>query len=172
MRTTRIFTISAMLTALYVVLGMCVSINLGNMKLSLDALPIIIAALYLGPVQGACVGFFGGLTLQMLQYGLTPTTILWLIPPVIRGLVVGIFGRNAQHYPDILALVIIISSILVTASTTLVMMIDSQIYGYYSHTYVFGALLWRIIAGIASSFVYAAIVPDILKKLRQVNGRS
>lgn len=156
-----------MLTALYVVLGLCVSVNLGNMKITLDALPIIIAALYMGPIEGLSVGLVGSFILQMLTYGLSPTTALWIIPAGVRGLVVGLFGYEIRKYPEMLKWVIVGSSLMVTGLNTIVMAIDSIFYGYYSRAYVFGALLWRISAGIISSIVYALIVPRVLKRLRQ-----
>lgn len=35
------------------------SINLGNMKITLDSLPIIVGAALLGPLDGFLIGFFG-----------------------------------------------------------------------------------------------------------------
>lgn len=166
MKSTRIFTTCAMLTALYVVLGMCASLNLGNMKITLDALPIIIAALYLGPIEGMIVGLTGSFFLQLLQYGLSPTTLLWILPAGTRGLLVGVFQYEIKKYPEMLKWVIVGSSLCITALNTVIMAIDSIIYGYYSHAYVFGALLWRISAGIVSSIIYAVIIPRILKRMR------
>lgn len=166
MKSTRIFTTCAMLTSLYVVLGMCASLNLGNMKITLDALPIIIAALYLGPIEGAVVGLVGSFFLQMLQYGLSPTTLLWILPAGVRGLMVGWYKQDMREYPEMLKWVIVCSSLTITLLNTIIMAVDSLIYGYYSHAYVFGALLWRITAGIVSSIIYAIIVPRILKRMK------
>ncbi|MBR6736021.1 MAG: ECF transporter S component [Oscillospiraceae bacterium] len=46
----------AMLIALHTVLGQFVSINLGNMKITFDALPIIVGAMLYGPVDGMLIG--------------------------------------------------------------------------------------------------------------------
>ena len=41
-----------------------------------------------------------------MMYGLMPTTILWLLPPVVRGLVIGVrsqfFGRAAVCWSRVL----------------------------------------------------------------------
>ena len=57
MKAKRIVT-TAMLIAMYVVLSLF-SINLGNMKITLDSLPIIVGAALLGPLDGFLIGFFG-----------------------------------------------------------------------------------------------------------------
>lgn len=56
MKAKRIVT-TAMLIAMYVVLSLF-SINLGNMKITLDSLPIIVGAALLGPLDGFLIGFF------------------------------------------------------------------------------------------------------------------
>ncbi len=138
-------------------------------KLPLSALPIIVGAVFYGPLWGAAVGFVGSLLGQILSYGLTPTTLLWVLPAAVRGLSIGLLFiafKRSMKYP-VLALEISISALMVTAVNTAVMYIDSKIYGYYSFAYVFGGLLVRVITGIAAAFVFAVIVPPIIKFLKK-----
>ena len=165
---TRRLVLSAMLTALYVLLSLYVTINLGNMKITLDALPILIAALLFGPLTGAAVGLVGSFLVQMLTYGFTPTTLLWILPAGVRGLLVGAAAKRLDltKRGNLLA-TIVVSALIVTTINTVVMAIDAKLYGYYSHAYVFGALIWRYLAGILVSVVYAAVLPVLLSHLRR-----
>ena len=63
------------------------------------------------------------------------------------------------------------SALVVTALNTLMMYIDSKIYGYYSFAYVFGGILPRVIAGVIIAFVFGAILPEILKQIKRIVNR-
>ena len=90
--TTRRIATDAMLSAMFVCLSF-ISINIGNaMKISVDSLPILVAALLLGPLDGLAVGLVGSFLNQLLTYGLSVTTVLWILPAGLRGLVVLILG--------------------------------------------------------------------------------
>ena len=167
MRTRRLVT-TAVLTALYVVLGLFAAVNLGSMRLAFDALPIIIGALLFGGMRGAAIGLCGGFLVQLLTYGLTPTTILWVLPAAARGLFVGCMRGYVLRDGRRLLPVIIASALIVTALNTGVMALDSIIYGYYSRAYVFGALIWRVAAGVLTSLVHAAVLPPVLARLLPV----
>jgi ECF transporter S component (folate family) len=129
--------ICAVLAALYFVLDL-ISIKAGPFKLSVSGLPIIIVAVIYGPIDGMIVGFVGAFLGQLLSYGFTPTTILWVLPAVLRGLIVGVCFRkqNVKNHPIKLMAVVLISSIIVTTTNTFVMYIDSVIYDYYSYAYI------------------------------------
>ncbi len=159
----------AMLIAMYIVLSL-LSLNLGNMKLTFDGLPIIIGALLFGPVEGALIGFLGSFTNQMLTFGFTPTTILWVLPAAVRGVIVGAYAMRRGFELDAKRLVgvVILSALVVTVLNTVVLYIDSKIYGYYSFVFVFGAVLPRIAAGVLTSLAYCAVLPTLTKRLRKV----
>lgn len=137
----------------------------GVFKLPLGALPIIIAAVQCGPLMGAAVGLTGTFLTQLITYGLTPTTVLWILPAGIRGVCMGLlfiaFKRSLETLP--LTLEITISSVIVTAINTLVIYLDSVIYSYYSPAVVWGGLLTRVITAVISSFVFALILPPVVR---------
>ncbi len=165
--------VNAVLIALFYVLDMF-SIRIGNsMEITFDGLPVIIAGIFFGPVSGITVGMLGALLGQLAAYGLGPTTILWILPAGIRGLVTGglaaLFRKKnirieANHYP-LLVSVIVASSLIVTAVMTAVMYADAKIYGYYTKEVVFGLLVWRIISSVITAVIYSVVVPLILKPL-------
>ena len=161
---------NAMLIAMYVVLSLVATINLWNMKFTLDSLPIIVGAALFGPVDGMLIGLLGSFTNQMLTYGFGPTTILWVIPAAVRGLLIGLYAKHHGFNMSFkqTQFVTISSALIVTALNTLMMYIDSKIYGYYSFAYVFGGILPRIVAGVIIAFIFAAILPQILKQLKRI----
>lgn len=162
----------ALLIALHVVLGL-VSLTFGNMKVTFDGLPIIISAICFGPVWGTLTGLLGAFLAQLLTYGITATTVLWILPAAMRGLVVGLFFLRTDpadykqwHWKSPrLLLAIILSSLLVTGVNTLVMYLDSIIYHYYSYAYVFGATLIRFISSLLTAIAYCVVVPLVMKPL-------
>ena len=78
----------AMFAAMVTVLGL-VSISTGNLKITVEALPVFLGALLLGPVDGLAIGGVGTLLYQLLRFGVGATTALWIAPYVLLGLCVG-----------------------------------------------------------------------------------
>ena len=162
--------VNAMLTAMYVVLSLTATINLGNMKITFDSLPIILGAALFGPLAGFTIGFLGSFLNQMLTFGLTATTILWVLPAAIRGLLVGLYAKHKKFDMNFKQTVFITAAtaLVTTAINTLVMYIDAKIYGYYSFAYVFGAVIPRIISGIIVAVVVSSILPYVLQPVRKI----
>ena len=170
MKAKRMVTV-AMLIAMYVVLSLF-SINLGNMKITLDSLPIIVGAALLGPLDGFLIGFFGSFLNQLLTFGLTPTTILWVIPAAVRGLLIGLYAKHCHFDMSFLQiqLITISTALIVTVLNTGTLYLDSKIYGYYSFAFVFGAVIPRIFTGILTAFVFGSILPYIVKPVKRFLG--
>ena len=85
----------AVLAAMVVVLGFT-SVRIGNiMKVSLEDFPVIIAALMFGPADGMIVAGIGILLYQLLSYGITATTVLWILPFVVVGGLAGLYARRS-----------------------------------------------------------------------------
>ena len=158
---------NAMLIAMYVVLSLF-SINLGNMKITLDSFPIIVGAVLFCPLDGLIIGFFGSFLNQLLLFGFTPTTLLWVMPAAVRGLLIGLFAKRHRFSMSFgqTQFITISTALLVTALNTGVMYLDSKIYGYYSFAYVFGAVIPRIFTGILTAFVFGSILPYVVKPVK------
>ncbi len=165
--TTKRLVTDAMLIAMYVALSL-LSINLGNMKITLDALPIIVGAALFGPVDGLLIGLLGSFMNQLLTYGLTATTLLWIMPAAVRGLLVGWYAKKKDFALTgrQIVLIVCVSALVVTTLNTGVMYVDSKLYGYYSYAYVFGALAIRYLAGILTAAALSAITPFLLRVIR------
>ncbi|MBQ5327797.1 MAG: folate family ECF transporter S component [Oscillospiraceae bacterium] len=160
---------NAMLIAMYVVLSLVATINAGNMKFTLDSLPIIVGAALFGPVDGMLIGLLGSFTNQLITWGLGPTTLLWIIPAGVRGLLIGLFAKH--HNFDMsfkqTQFITISTALVVTALNTAVLYADAWIMGYH-YAAVFIDLVLRITAGIIIAFIFGAILPHILKPLKRI----
>ena len=172
MKPKRLVTI-AMLVAMYVVLSLFGTIRLGSMNISVASLPIIVGGALFGPIDGLLIGLLGSFMEQMLTYGITVTTVLWLIPPAVRGLVVGgaarLLGkeRRLEDRYGLCYAVCAAAALCTTAVNTLVMYLDSVIMGYYSFAYVFGSALIRICSGILTAVVVSTVAIPLVRLLRR-----
>ena len=95
---TKRLALDAMLAAMFVVLSLF-SINLPGMKITLDSLPILVGAALLGPLDGLAVGLIGSFLNQMITYGFTATTLLWILPPILTALR-RLFGGETARKED------------------------------------------------------------------------
>ena len=167
---TKRLALDAMLAAMFVVLSLF-SINLPGMKLTLDSLPILVAAALLGPVDGLAVGLVGSFLNQMITYGFSATTLLWILPAGIRGLLVGLCAKRrgfAMTLPQTV-FITVVSALVVTALNTLIMYVDSRVYSY-PFAATLPTVVLRVAAGIITAVVFSLVLPTILAALRRILG--
>ena len=160
--------VDAMLAAMVAVLGY-ISIDTGAVKITFESLPILIGALLFGPGDGMLIGGIGTLIYQLLRYGVSATTLLWMLPYIICGLIVGFYAKKNDYLlsrRQILAAVII-SELLITILNTFVIYADSKIYGYYYPALIWGSLALRFVICIAKAVAFGLILPELLKSIRK-----
>ena len=162
----------ALLAAMCVVLGF-MSIRIGNiMKVSLEDFPIMLAALMYGPSDGIIVAAIGIFLYQLLSYGITATTILWILPFVVVGGLAGLYARKFNFNNDRKQILIIflICEILICILNTGAIYVDSKMFGYYYPTIITGMIAIRMVTAIGKGIVLGLISPPILKALSKVTG--
>ena len=166
--TTSIITRVAMLAAACAVLGY-VALALGNLKVTFESLPSLLAAFMFGSLEGALVGGIGTLVYQLLRYGISVTTGLWILPYVLCGLFAGlrVQGHNSEKDRVLMFLTVILMEFMILFINTGVIYIDSKVYGYYSAAYVFGSLLIRTLICAVKSVAFGLILPIIVKGLKR-----
>ena len=156
MNTKRLVTV-AVLIALYTVLSLF-SANLGLIKLTFESFPVLVASLMFGWVDGLLVGAVGGLLNQMLTYGFTVTTLMWILPNAVRGLLVGLYAK--KHGLDLTmkqtAGIVLATSLLVTALNTVALYIDSQIF-HYPISLTVGAIALRFLSSVVMAAIYTLV---------------
>ena len=165
--------ILSLLTAAMVLLSMTVSIRTPYFKLTLGSLPVVLAAMLYGPLEGALVAVLGEFAVQLLGYGLTPTTVIWIWPPAIRALVVGCAGvwmrrrgTRLEARPPVCYAVCIVGAVLTTIGNTFGMWLDSLVY----RTSFAAATMWvpsRFVSGIATAVVVATVCIPLCHGLRR-----
>ena len=130
---------------------------------------VIVGAMLYGPGGGLLVGLLGAFMGQLLTYGVTATTILWILPQAARGLLVGIYAKHCGYSfsRGQLTAALIGTALVVTALNTGAMYIDSVIYNYYSYAYVFGGLVVRIISGAATAVLMVFVAPPVVNLLNR-----
>lgn len=165
---TRMLTTSALLAALVVILGQF-SLRVGNnFKFTFGGIPIYIGALLLGPVCGAAVGGVGTFISQLLAYGLSPTTPMWMLPGISTGLISGLYARkkNFKLSRGQAIFILLFCNLVSTTLNTLFIYIDAHIYGYYTPALILGMLIPRYLLSIAKGVVYALVLPPLVERLR------
>ena len=170
--------INAVLIAIYVVCSLYLVIPLGGLKITIEALPVILCAVLFGPVDAALVGGLAEFLNQLLTFGITPTTALWVLPAVVRGLFIGLCllpmrkrsaGQPLLHGKRLVFFYVIclISAIIVSCLNTFTLYVDSNMFGYYSYAMVFGSFVLRIITGLVSTTAMVAMTLPLYHAMRR-----
>ena len=171
--------IDAVLIAMFFGLSL-LSVQLGGIKITFASLPTIICAMLFGPIDGFLVGFLGAFLEQMIKFGFTATTVLWILPPAIRGLFIGLCAVLLRKHmsvdsilqtkrPYVYFIFCILSGIIVSTLNTLVFYVDAKIYHYYEYHMIFGVFWIRIASGIVSSLLMALVALPVVAALKRAN---
>ena len=169
MKNTRKMVTASVLIALYLVLGY-LTIDLKLIKISISSLPLVIGGIMMGPWMGLAIGLIGSFLSQMLHYGITSTTILWMIPIASRGLVVGLYAKKHGYQINQFqtTLIMIISSLIASTLYTGAFYVDSKVWDYYSFAVVFGSSVGRFVTGVITAGLLSMLVPVIVRALRSL----
>ena len=172
MMKTKTLTRCAMLIGLNVVLSILTPIKLANFKFTFEAFPILVAGIMFGPIEGLIVGSLGSFIYQIFfsGYGFMPTTILWILPHSVSGLLVGCYSKANTYELSKRKLIFIsiLSALIVTILNTIAIYIDSKVFGYYTFAYVFGSIIFKIIAGILLAVIYSLIIEKMMKNISKM----
>lgn len=168
MNNTRRITVNALLAAMCAVLG-AVSLDFGNLKITFEGFPVVIGALLFGPLDGLAIGGIGTLLYQVLRYGVTVTTPLWILPYALCGLLTGRYAQKRDFSLDgrQMAFIVLSMSILIFLLNTVSLYVDSKIYGYYSFAFIFGAFFLRLLICLGKAAAFTAVLPTLLRAAKQ-----
>ncbi len=176
-------TLDALLSALFFALSLF-SVDLGFIKFTVAPLAILIAGFLFGPIDGAVVGLIGAFLEQLVKYGFSITMPLWILPAVVRGLLVGAFalllrrfftrrteGRFTPARPKtetplfifLTVAVAILSAVVVTIFNTIPLYVDFKVFGWSSENpLMWGALSARFVSGMLTSAILGIITPLVV----------
>ena len=175
--------IDAMLAALFFALSMF-SVDLGFIKFTVAPLAILIAGLLFGPVDGGIVGLIGAFLEQLIKYGFSITMPLWILPAVVRGVLIGFFalamrrffcrrsenafspakgGKDAPLFITFTVIAAVISAIVVTLCNTIPLYVDFKVFGWSSENpLLWGALSARFVSGMLTSTILGLVTPLVV----------
>jgi ECF transporter S component (folate family) len=170
-------TIDASLISIYVVLTLLV-LPIGGLKVTFEHFPVVLCAILYGPIDAMIVGGIGEFFNQMMTFGITPTTALWILPILFRGFVVGIvrnlFAKQMKPsmliektVPWLFIAICIVSGVGSFLLNTYALYVDSRLFGYYSVALVFGSLAARIGLSIVSSTVIGIVTKPVIHALKR-----
>lgn len=159
---------NAMLSALCAVLGF-IAIDMWTMKITLESFPVNMGALLFGPVDGAIIAFLGSSIYQILKYGFSATTLLWILPGVISAFLLGLYAKKKEFHltKKQMLVAVLLAELLITGLNTGVIYIDSKMYGYYFPGYISMNLVPRLAICIGKGIVYGTVLHPMLETLRK-----
>ena len=170
--------LNAMLIAVYFVLSMPVlAVQVGGgLKFTFEHFPVILSAVLFGPIDALLVGGLGELINQLTTFGLTPTTVLWILPIAFRGVFLGVMrnvlprqmGQSAivqKNIPVLFMVICVVSGIFASLLNTLALYVDSKLFGYYTYAMVFGVLLVRILSSVITSILMSLAAKPVIHAL-------
>lgn len=168
--TVRMLTACAVMIALHIVLEF-VSIRIGNdYKITFSGLPFIIAAVLYGPLAGLATGLLGTFLSQLLTFGITVTTPLWILPGAVHGLAMGLlhvlFKRQMKLVP--IGVCVFASGFLTTLCNLMATYFDARIFHYYWDGYILALLPIRFLNWGITSVIYCAVLMLILKAVLKI----
>ena len=165
---TRKLALNAVLAAMCAALG-ALALDLNSIKITFESFPILLGALLFGPLDGLAVGFVGTLLYQLLRYGVSVTTPLWILPYMLAGLVTGFYAkrRGFSLTANQTVGIVMAAEVLVTALNTLVMYIDARIYGYWFPGFISAMLLPRSAVCIGKAIVFGLVLPKLCARVRR-----
>ena len=166
---TKKLAMDSMLAAMCAVLGY-LSLDFGNLKITFESVPILLGALLLGPIDGMAIGGVGTLLYQLVRYGVSVTTPLWILPYILCGLVVGLGSARRDFHPSRWESTVFIVSgeLLITLLNTVTLYIDSKIYGYYYPGFILAPLALRLAICVGKAAVFSVLLPQLAGSVGRV----
>lgn len=130
--------LDALFAAMYVVLATLLTIKTPITEVSLSTLPLLIAGFLFGPADGAIIAIVGSFLEQcMSPYGLSISTVLWMLPPILSALTSGLLGLlvkkaplGSRRHTVLLVICTFLAEMLCTAANTATLYLDGAIVGY------------------------------------------
>ena len=160
--------------ALYLALSF-LTISIGNLKFTVVSLIVLLVACLFGPLDAVIVAIGGEFLNQVLRYGVTVTTPLWVLPPALRGLIVALAAwlvirylkKPIERVPALFFPVCVVAALLTTCLNTFVIFVDAVVFDYYTPAYVWAQFGVRILTGVITAVLMCLILTFVLPPLRR-----
>ena len=165
-----------MLLAMYIVLSTLTVRLTPNLQIAFTGLTIIMAVVLYGLPDAILITVLGSFIGQARgAYGLSITTPLWMVPPILRAVVFGIayeiFLKKGIKLEDKKVLFIvfaIIAGLVTTIANTGAIFLDAMIFEYPVSMAVVESI-FRFVSSILSSIFIALVTLPIIYALKNAN---
>lgn len=162
-----------MLLAIYIVLSVITVKITPNLQITFTGIAIIMAIVLYGWTDGILIALLGSFISQLRSaYGLTITTPIWMIPPILRAVVFGLFyhiylkkGILLQDKKILFFVYMAIAGLVTTIANTGAIYLDAYIF-QYPVALALVESIFRFISSIASSLVIAGLSLPIIYALK------
>jgi len=127
-------------------------------KITLYPIAIILASLLFNIKYGLLTGIVAGFISQVICYGISPTTILWMIPYVLWGILPVCFVRlfKIKDNRDLI-LPLLISAFIITSVNTGISYLDGLVY-QYPVEYTLSLAIYRFGKSLIFAVIYYYII--------------
>ncbi len=165
---TRRICMISMMSALCTVLSF-VSVTFGGIKITFESFPVLLGALMFGPLDGMIVGFIGTLLYQLLSYGVTVTTLLWILPYAAVGFALGMYAKLRRYSMGQVEMIsaVLVCEVLITVLNTAAFYLDSIVYDYYSFVLIFGSVPFKLLLCVIKGVVFGTVLPRLVGTLER-----
>lgn len=165
-----------MLLAMYIVLSTLTVRLTPNLQIAFTGLTVIMAVVLYGLPDAILIAVLGSFIGQARgAYGLSITTPLWMVPPILRAVVFGIayeiFLKKGIKLEDKKVLFIvfaIIAGLVTTIANTGAIFLDAMIFEYPVSMAVVESI-FRFVSSILSSVFIALVTLPIIYALKNAN---
>ncbi len=165
-----------MLLAIYIVLSTLTVKLTPNLQITFTGVAIIMASVLYGLPDALLVALLGSFVAQLRSaYGLTITTPIWMIPPLLRALVFGLAydlflkkGIRLEEKRILFVVFVIASGLVTTLANTGAIFLDAYIFEYPVAMAVIESVM-RFVSSIASSVFMGLITLPIIYALKHAN---
>ena len=166
---------NALLAAVYFALTYFVIKPAGEtLKITFASLALIVTALLYGPADACIVALIGEFLYQTIIYGVTATMPIWLIPPVLHALVLGLFskllgkgGKPLDMRPVACYAVCVGSAVMNSMFNSVALYADSKIWGYYRPGIVLTMMVVRLLLAGATALLVTLVAMPLVQALRK-----
>ena len=171
MSKTRRIAMDGVLAAVYFALS-ALTFTVGSLQIRFTALALIVAALLFTTLDACAVALVGELLYQIILFGLTATTPVWLAPPLLHGLLLGLSAGlirkklpENRQIPAFFA-ACIVCGLLNACFNTAALYVDAHVYHYYHPETFFVQALVRLGVSVLTAVVTAAAGLPLARLLR------
>lgn len=159
--------LNALFVALYVVFSVFLAFKGKTIEVSWASLPILVCAFLFRPADAIAVAICGSFLEQLLTYGVSATTPLWMAPVILQALVASVAAYLLRKNMKLWKMIIIIafSELLLTIANIGVSYVDALLFDYLEYLVI--DIPVRLLNGGVRTVISSVLVPLLLLPLRK-----